>query len=200
MTCGKIIILNGTSSSGKSMTARTVQQQLEGPVLDAGIDRFIFMLPKKYLNPPHWYEVYEYIWQADGLVIKGGPLGRRLMMGMNHSLAALARDGFTLVVDHVMIEREWLKDCVEALGELEVYFVGIRCPLEVVEQREKDRGDRTLGQAKAQYHVVHQHMIYDLEVDTSLLSPEECAERISQHVFSNPPRALHQLQAKLGVS
>ena len=200
MTSGKIIILNGTSSSGKSTVARALQDILDGPTLNAGIDRFIYMLPRAYLNPPRWYEVYQYTWTAGELVIRGGPVGRRLMRGMNHTLAALAQDGFTLVVDHVMIESKWLKDCVEALGMFEVYFVGVRCPLAVVEQREKDRGDRTLGQAKAQYHVVHKHMIYDLEVDTSLLAPEESAQRIRSYVEANRPRAIRDLQAQLALA
>jgi chloramphenicol 3-O phosphotransferase len=198
MNTGKIIILNGTSSSGKSTLAKALQTLIEEPSLNAGIDPFIFMLPKRYLNPPLWYDVYEYSWPdngtADGLVIKGGPLGRRLMMAMNHALAAMAHDGFTLVVDHVFIEREWLRDCIEALVGIDVLFVGVRCPLEVLEQRERERRDRTLGQARAQYDVVHAGMIYDVEVDTSISSPEECASMIMRHYTQGPPTAFSRLR------
>lgn len=47
---GVIIILNGTSSSGKSSILAHLQRMLEGPFLNAGIDKFIFMLPSAYLN------------------------------------------------------------------------------------------------------------------------------------------------------
>jgi chloramphenicol 3-O phosphotransferase len=73
--------------------------------------------------------------------------------------------------------------------------VGVKCPLEVLEAREKSRRNRTLGQARAQYPIVHAHTIYDLEVDTSLLSAEECAQSIKDRVGSNsPPTAFRRLR------
>jgi chloramphenicol 3-O phosphotransferase len=48
----------------------------------------------------------------------------------------------------------------------------------VAEQREKARGDRPIGNARGQYALVHSFRQYDLEVDTSLASPEECAQTI----------------------
>ena len=58
-------------------------------------------------------------------------------------------------------------------------FVGVRCPLEVVVAREAARTDRTIGQAAAQFDVVHRAGGYDLEVDTSVLDADEAAERIA---------------------
>lgn len=200
MNSGNIIILNGTSSSGKSTLAAALQTLIDEPSLNAGIDPFIFMLPRRYLNAPLWYEVYEYSWPEDGeLMIKGGPLGRRLMMAMNHALVAMAHDGFTLIVDHVFIEREWLRDCVETLAGLDVLFVGVRCPLEVLEQRERERRDRTLGQARAQYDVVHAGMAYDVEVDTAICSPDECARQIIQRREAGPPTAFSLLRTQLAA-
>ena len=54
----------------------------------------------------------------------------------------------------------------------------MRCPLAVVEQRERERRDRTLGQAAAQFAVVHAGRTYDVEVDTSVLTPEAAAATI----------------------
>jgi chloramphenicol 3-O phosphotransferase len=200
MNTGNIIILNGTSSSGKSTLAAALQASIDGPSLNAGIDRFIFMLPHRYLNAPLWYEVYEYSWPENGgLIIKGGPMGRRLMMAMNHALVAMAHDGFALVVDHVFIEREWLRDCVETLAGLDVLFVGVRCPLEVLEQRERERQDRTLGHARAQFDVVHARMIYDVEVDTSVSSPDENAQLILQRRALGPPTAFPLLRTQFAA-
>jgi chloramphenicol 3-O-phosphotransferase len=54
---GTVIILNGTSSSGKSSILRALQDLIEVPLLDAGLDRFLWMLPRRYLNRPLWDEV-----------------------------------------------------------------------------------------------------------------------------------------------
>ena len=54
---GTIIFLNGTSSSGKTTILQALQDSLDEPFLDMGIDRFIRMLPKRYLNRPLWDDV-----------------------------------------------------------------------------------------------------------------------------------------------
>ncbi|WP_246691382.1 MULTISPECIES: hypothetical protein [unclassified Mesorhizobium] len=53
-------------------------------------------------------------------------------------------------------------------------------PLDVLEAREAARADRLPGLARWQYPRVHKGMDYDLEVDTSQLTPLECARRIQQ--------------------
>jgi chloramphenicol 3-O phosphotransferase len=56
--------------------------------------------------------------------------------------------------------------------------VGVLAPLHVLEEREKARGNRIAGEARAQVDVVHREIEYDLTVDTSCQSPEECAGTI----------------------
>ncbi len=175
MTPGKIIVLNGASSSGKTSIVKALQDILEEPFLDAGIDRFIWMLPRRYLDRPLWDEVL-------GLATEAGPVGHRLVSGMHQSIAVLSRAGNNVVADHVLVERRWLEECTRLFSDLPALFVGVRCPLEVLEQREAARANRTLGQARAQFHRVHAHGIYDLEVDTSRSSAEACALQIKQRL------------------
>jgi chloramphenicol 3-O phosphotransferase len=66
----------------------------------------------------------------------------------------------------------------ELLAQREVHFVGLFAPLDVLEARERERGDRLIGLARWQYHRVHSGMTYDLELDTSIASPRVCAHRI----------------------
>jgi chloramphenicol 3-O phosphotransferase len=87
----------------------------------------------------------------------------------------MAEEGLDIVVDHVLLDPAWANDLETKLHGLDLFRVGVRCPLEAVRQREASRRDRTLGQAEAQYHVVHRVMRYDVEVDTATRSPEECA-------------------------
>ena len=183
---GTIIFLNGTSSSGKSTLLRALQVQLSEAYLEAGIDKFIFMLPPRYLNTPLWDEVL-------GRASESGEMGHRLFSGMHHSIAALARAGNNVLADHVLVEPAWVRECAEVFAELPAYLIGVRCPLDVMNAREAARGDRTLGQAAKQFHKVHAHGVYDLEVDTSVLSVDECVQQIASHIESHAPSAFKQL-------
>ncbi|MEZ4862014.1 MAG: AAA family ATPase [Caldilineaceae bacterium] len=201
MIPGHIIILNGTSSAGKSTLAKALQTLLAAPYLHIGIDTMVFALPKRYLNPPLWQEVFRYIWPPagsdDGLVIEAAPLGHQLISGLHHTVAALAQTGNNVIVDHVLLDPAWVQECATVLGGFPALFVGVYCPLAVVEQRERDRQDRTLGQARAQFAKVHAHGIYDLTVDTAQATTEACAAQILTHLQPDlPSNALVQLQQR----
>jgi chloramphenicol 3-O phosphotransferase len=185
---GTIIILNGTSSSGKSSLVLALQKILPEPFLDSGIDKFIWMLPERYLDRPLWDEVL-------GLATQAGSVGHKLMAGMHYAIAALSRTGNNVIADHVLVEPKWLQECASLFSELPAFFIAVRCPLEIVEQREKARKNRTLGQASVQFDIVHAHGIYDFEVDTSLDCPEDCALQIKAYLDSNnPPHAFKRLK------
>ncbi|HEU0237550.1 MAG TPA: AAA family ATPase [Candidatus Limnocylindrales bacterium] len=188
---GRIILLNGTSSSGKTSLVRALQDRLPDPWLELGIDRFVFALPRRYLNQPGWSDVFRYIRKdgsADGpFTIEPGPLGRRLVGGMHRTAAALAEVGIDVIVDHVLLERAWLDECRRLWAPFPVLFVGVRCPLEVVLRRERERNDRTIGQAEAQFGVVHQWGGYDVEIDTSIVPAAEAAEAVASAVAAGFP-------------
>ena len=183
-----IIFINGTSSSGKTSLLKALQNQLQEPYLDMGIDRFIWMLPKRYLDRPLWDDVL-------GKAHQSGPVGLTLFSGMHHAIAAAASRGNNVVADHVFVEKAWVDECANLFANMNAYLIGIHCPLGVLEQRERDRKDRTLGQARAQYEVIHKYTKYDLKVDTSLLSPKECAEKVIERLKS-PPMAFKQFSSK----
>lgn len=190
MQPGTLIVLNGTSSSGKSSILAALQQMLGGPFLNAGIDKFIFMLPSRYLDRPLWDDVL-------GQASTSGQLGHTLFSGMHHTLAALSKCGNFVLADHVLVEARWVQECATLFAELPAYLIGIRCPLAVVEQRERDRQDRTLGQARLQFDVVHAHTLYDFEVDTSRASAEACATAIKDYVLSGAaPVAFQELRLR----
>jgi chloramphenicol 3-O phosphotransferase len=174
-----IIFINGTSSSGKTSLLKLLQKKLPEPYLDMGVDKFIWMLPGRYLDRPLWDEVL-------GKALHSGPVGWSLFSGMHHAIAAAASRGNNILADHVFVEKDWVDECAELFAEINAYLIGLHCPLEVLEQREKDRKDRTLGQAKLQYEVIHKYTQYDLELDTSKLTAEECAEQVIERLKSSP--------------
>lgn len=188
MSNGTVIFLNGASSSGKSSILKLLQNTLEQPYLDMGIDRFIFALPKRYLDRPLWDEVL-------GQATQAGSLGHMLFSGMHHAIAAAAHRGVNVVADHVFVEKCWVDECADLFSEMPAYLIGLRCPLNILEQRESQRKDRTLGQARLQFDLVHRYTLYDLELDTSLLNPEGCAQQIVARL-ATPPNAFRLLKSR----
>lgn len=184
---GTIIFLNGTSSAGKTSLLKAIQNVFEEPFLDAGLDKFIWMLPERYLEQPLWNDLL-------GKASSAGQAGHQLVKTMHQAILAISILGTHAVADHVLVEPKWVREIAKLFYDRPAWLVGVHCPLEVAEEREKSRRNRTLGQARAQYEIVHKHGIYDIEVDTSQMNPEECAESIKNHIFSHPkPYALRWL-------
>lgn len=191
MTVGTILLINGASSSGKTSLLRTLQDTLEEPFLEAGLDKIIWMMPERYLERPLWDDIL-------GLFDHSGETGHKMAFALHRMILSLATSGFSVVADHVLVEPSWVEDCARLYAGLPAYFIGVQCPLEVLEEREKSRRNRTLGQARAQHALVHAHGCYDLEVDTSRHTPQECAQQIKDFLASGqPPTAFRWLQERL---
>jgi chloramphenicol 3-O phosphotransferase len=186
-----VIVLNGTASSGKSSVAFALQEVMPEPYLEIGLDRFLGALPRRYFERPLWDDVL-------GRWTKAGSVGLQLVAAMHRSLATIAAGGMNVVADHVLVSSEWAADLASAMNDVRAYLVGVRCDLETVVARERDRGDRTLGEAELQYPLVHRHGPYDVEVDTAVLSPTEAARAIVDHVASTAPMALGTLRTPRG--
>jgi chloramphenicol 3-O phosphotransferase len=157
-----VILLNGTSSSGKTSLAVALQCRAGVPLLHASLDTFTDM----------------YRWAA----IPDPATRRRCHeTGVDHFHHALRRfaDGpHAIVVDHVLELPSWYAATRAALTGRQVYFVGVRCPLEQLEAREKLRPDRQPGMAASQFERVHRNMNYDCEIDTSQETPASGADKI----------------------
>jgi len=186
-TSGTVIILNGASSAGKTSLLRAVQAIMPRPYLNAGIDQFVRMLPEHYVDSPLWPQVF-------GQMNRSGPLGHQLIKSMHHTIASLAASGWAVVADHVFIEREWVYDLATATTGLRVWLIGVRCPPNVLALRDRERGDRPIGQAAHHHGLAHRHGLYDLEIDTSTAPPNVLATRIKEMVGSAmEPSALAKL-------
>ena len=159
-----IILLNGTSSSGKTTITKQLQQQLPTPFMHVQVDTFAEMLPEGFLE------------NGDPELRRA--TGPKLISGYHRALAALAEAGNDLIVDHVIPSPKWFAECVTLFAPYRVLFVGVHCPLEELQRRELARGDRHIGLAEMQFTAVHQHGPYDVAVDTHTDSPETCVAAI----------------------
>ena len=119
---------------------------------------------------------------------------------MRRAIAAFAREGNNVIIDDLLFKNDYLLDYAEALHNISVWMIGIRCSLAIVNEREALRSGRFPGTATSHFHEVHAHDAgYDLEVDTSATSPRACAELIVA-CLATPPKVLRRLQAKVSVA
>jgi chloramphenicol 3-O phosphotransferase len=166
-------------SKPASSTAKALQAITSKPFLYVAMDAFLDMLPEKMLGHPDGL-LFETA-QDDGkpvIAIRTGPVLERAMRGMRHAVAAMAAQGNNLIVDEVMIEAREAQEYRDLLRPFDLRLIGLFAPLDVLEARERARGDREVGLARWQYGRVHQGIAYDLEVDTAAGVPEECARLI----------------------
>lgn len=177
-----IVLLNGVGSAGKGSIAKALQNSAASAFLHVEMDAFMAMLPEVYFNHPDGMS-YERVLE-DGkpsVTIKTGVVAERALAGMRRAVAALAEAGNNLIVDEVLfgnITTEYgnaVEEYRTLLAPFKLHWVGVHASLDVLEERERRRGDRQLGFARAQYGVVHRRMRYDLEIDSSDMSPEDCA-------------------------
>ena len=125
----------------------------------------------------------------------------KVVSGMHGCIAAMASSGNNVIVDHVLQHQQWLKECVDLLADFRVLFVGVRCSLEELERRERERGDVQKGLARWQFDRVHAHGIYDFEVDSSICSPMQCALQIKDALQdSHSPNAFNQIKNMLNTA
>ncbi len=176
----RILLLNGVGSVGKSSIAKALQAIAAEPFLHIQMDAFLEMLPAAFQDHPDAF-AFEAV-HVEGkpeVIIRSGPVGERLMRGMRRAIAALAREGNNLIVDDVM-SAEDRADYDQLLADFQVYAIGIFAPLEVLEARERERGDRLIGLARRQFGRVHEGMRYDLQIDASMATAQECAQTIKE--------------------
>jgi chloramphenicol 3-O phosphotransferase len=189
---GQIVILNGPPRSGKSSIAAAVQETFDDPWMNIGVDLLMGATPGRY---------------RPGIGLRPG--GERpdlesfvvaAYAGLYGSIAAFSKGGLNVVVDvghHNAHSRPLgiLRDGARRLGDLPVLFVGVRCPIDVIMARRRATWGDIGGSADAGAPApvlrwqedVHRGMNYDLEVDTSRLSAEECAAVIGMRLRDGPP-------------
>ena len=126
------------------------------------------------------------------------PEWSKIIQGFHAAGAAMARAGNLVIMDDVLeSEPPWVEILLELFQGLTVYFIGVHCPLAELEKREKERKKRKDGMARFQFEQVHAIAIYDVEVDTSIFSPPECAFRILKYIHTEPKLlAFDQLRKK----
>ncbi|HSZ48826.1 MAG TPA: hypothetical protein VK823_26055 [Streptosporangiaceae bacterium] len=203
---GWIVVLNGPPRSGKSSIAAVIQETFDGPWMNLGVDVF-----SRHVTPPRY---------RPGMGLRPGGEAPDLELlipafyrAFYDSVAAHSRQGLSVVADvghHDAYSAPLgvLPDAARRLSGLPALLVGIRCPLEVIMAR-RDAGQAgrdgryvTSGPGgeipepvRRWQRAVHEPGIYDLEIDTSAVTPEAAAAMIRRRLDGPAPQAFRQLAA-----
>ncbi|MDF0667015.1 MAG: AAA family ATPase [Nitrospira sp.] len=169
MVYPQVIYLNGTSSSGKTTITHKLQELLPRIYLNFSIDSILYTLPGSALfRMTHGQEIFDLNYP-------------QLVRSFNACVGRLAEMGNFLVIDNAITSPEQATDLLARLEGFNVLLVGVHCSLDELSRRERNRQDRTIGEAAAQFHLVHRWFTYDLEVDSSRKSASELAVEIMDY-------------------
>jgi chloramphenicol 3-O phosphotransferase len=186
----RVVVLNGASSAGKTTIATGFRDQ-RAAVGDfwllTGIDDVLAKLPPEWMSAGSERGAFSadgvrFERTPSGVTVRVGRVGRQLLRAYQAGVAAAARVGVNVIVDEVVIDKTSWDDWVVALAGLEVVWVGIRCSAEVAEDRNRVRGDRFLGLARAQTATAHLHTRYDFEIDTTTRTPAEAILELTRRL------------------
>jgi chloramphenicol 3-O phosphotransferase len=196
---GKVIILNGAPRAGKSSIAGAIQETFDGVWLNFGVDRYKEMIPQRY---------------QPGIGLRPGgegphlePMILTLYQAMYDSIAVHCRRGVNIVADtghHDGYSKSLgiLPRCARLLDGYWVLFVGVRCPLDVVMRRRIATWGGSYGYGEGGVapepvqrwqKAVHEHGRYDMEIDTSVTTPEDAAAAIRARLDGPSPAAFRRL-------
>jgi chloramphenicol 3-O phosphotransferase len=170
----RIIVLNGPGSAGKSSLARAIQRAAQDIWLHVQMDGFLDMLPEHRQDDA---ETFRYCAGPEGVRVSTGPAGGRLVSGLRRAVVALARAGNRVIFDTVM-ERDEAEACRQAFFPHRVLNVAVLAPLDVLEARERLRGDRMGGLARAQFGRVPGGAAHDLWLDMGAQSSDAGAQAV----------------------
>ena len=212
---GQIVLVTGTSGSGKTTTCSTFARRAEEPYLMFGMDLLVGTLfPAKYTmfgeRKDEGYTPTAY-----------GPVCMKALAAMHEMIAAAARVGQNMVVDHLMfVDPPVLQDCVWRMADVPVLFVCLRPSREVLERRVTERqidvipapimeamaaaGPDILKAMGAElaaatpwfYEHAYANDCYDLELDSSAMSPEQVCEQIERRLREGPGTAFETLRQR----
>lgn len=170
MNKGRIIFLNGVTSSGKTSIVEALQERDEVFFYVVANDLFQEMIGDKYLRENYWKYLSEVI------------------LMMYHTAKLYSDMGKNVLIDGIIVERDEIRphywQLTEILKDNPLDIVEVYCPLEICRQRNISRGDRDEMQSDEQYTLMSEEIQYRLRVDTSSCSPAECADIILKSLFS----------------
>jgi chloramphenicol 3-O-phosphotransferase len=209
---GQIILVSGTSGAGKTTTCSTFARRAHEAYLMFGMDLLVGTLF------PGQYTIFGAKKNEGYYGLGWGPVGWKAIEAMHEMIAAAARVGQNMVVDHLMfIDPPILQDCIWRMADVPVLFVNLKPSRQVLEKRVTERkielpppmveavggpdGVKKLAETLRAmtpwyYERAYQNDCTDLELDSDALTPEELCARIEARLAQGPGTAFAELRRK----
>jgi chloramphenicol 3-O phosphotransferase len=160
------IVLHGPTSAGKSSLAKALQASASAPAFHISLDAFVTMSNRRDMRTDA-ERAQAYDIHCDNL---------------RSAVARVVRTHFDIILDLVLQDESQMDACLNVLRVRPTYLVRVWAPLEVLEQRERLRGDRAPGMAREQVGHSAYGRAYDLDLNTSLHTPEEAAAAVRRFI------------------
>lgn len=210
---GQVVVVNGTSGAGKTTTCAAFARHAAEPYLTFGMDLLAgTLLPARYTmfgtEKEQGYQPTAY-----------GPVCMAALSAMHAMIAAAARTGQNMVVDHLMfLDPPVLQDAIWRMADVPVLFVNLKPSRDVLERRVTSReiafipppiqeamaaaGPEIVAAFADQlgavtpwfYEHAYANTVYDLELDSSAMTPENVCERIEARLREGPGSAFAKLR------
>ena len=217
---GQIIIVNGTSGSGKSTACDLFAKRADDFWLVYGIDHFLgSTFPRKFGHGGDRCREGFYAHaldenDPDGPLRWGfGEWGTKGFAVFHEWVAAASRQGCNIILDHLlMTDPPLLQDCIRRLEGLPVLLVNLKPPFEVLMERIAGReiGNRFANSSYSSeqvrqsrerlarlrpwfYDAVYANEICDLEIDTVEHDPDTVCRFIGERLAAGPGTAFVEL-------
>jgi len=175
MKQGRILFLNGLTSSGKTTLVEALQSRREVYFYVLANDLFEQMVGEDYLREDYWKHLAPVI------------------LLMYRTAAMLSDLGHHVLIDGILVERPEIaphyRQLMDIIGDRPMDVIDVSCPVEVCEARNAARSDRWAGQSAEQAALMNKDIRYSLRVETDKYSPAECADQILRALFPEEVRA-----------
>lgn len=164
MNKGRIIFLNGVTSSGKTSIVEALQDREDCYFYVVANDLFQEMVGERFLRENYWQHL------------------SRVIILMYHTAKLYSDMGHDVLIDGILVERPEIvphyQQMMDILAENPLSIVEVACPLGICRARNIARGDRYAAQSEEQAALMARNIAYAMTVHTDKNTPEECAEAI----------------------
>lgn len=150
---GKIILVNGTSSAGKTTLCHALVEILPLPFWYLSSDQLI----AAGMRPDSRLDRGDFEWRT---------MRPSFFDGFHRMIPAFASVGNNMLIEHIVEERSWGLELFNLLQNFDLFVVSVHCSEDQLVVRERERGDRTVGEAM--FHMkTYDFVKHDIEVDSA---------------------------------
>ena len=169
MSKGRIIFLNGVTSSGKTSIVEALQDRDDCYFYVVANDLFQEMVGERFLRENYWQHL------------------SRVIILMYHTAKLYSDMGHDVLIDGILVERPEIaphyQQLMDILQDNPLSIIEVACPLEICRARNIARGDGYENQSAEQAKLMAKDIRYAMTVHTDQNTPQACAEAIVRELM-----------------